>query len=193
MKKDIVFFGMQWSGKWTQADLFLEKFPSYQYFEPGNILRALKSNDNVLWAHIRESMKEWKMVDDAVVFGLFDIYMHLLEKDQNMLIDGFLRTENQLHYFLSKSYLKKRDCIAIYYDIPRELAVERLLARAKKEWREDDNIESIETRLDIYQKETMPVIDYFRQKWRLIEIDGRGKIKEVFEQTIKVLGERWYL
>jgi adenylate kinase family enzyme len=48
MTKDIVLFGIQGSGKGTQASLLLEKLSGYKYFEPGNILRAVKSNDNVL-------------------------------------------------------------------------------------------------------------------------------------------------
>jgi hypothetical protein len=51
------------------------------------------------------------MVDDAIIFGLFDIYRHLLEDGQSMMIDGFLRTENQLHYFLHNEYVHKRDFI----------------------------------------------------------------------------------
>ncbi len=190
MKKDIVLFGIQGSGKWTQADLLLEKMSEYQYFEPGNILRALKSNDNVLWEHIRDSIKEWKMVDDAVVFGLFDIYLHLLEDNQYMLVDWFLRTENQLYYFLNEMYVNKRDFIGIYFDFPKEKAIERLLARAKKEWRDDDNIKSIETRLSIYEEQTLPVIEYLKNKWKLIVVDANGWIEEVFADTMSKLKEK---
>ncbi|HCB52102.1 TPA: adenylate kinase, partial [Patescibacteria group bacterium] len=53
MRRDIILFGIQGSGKGTQADLLMGKLKNYQYFEPGNILRALKSNDNVLGDHIK--------------------------------------------------------------------------------------------------------------------------------------------
>lgn len=190
MKKDIILFGIQWSGKGTQADLLLQKLSGYQYFEPGNILRALKSNDNVLWEHIRDSIREGKMVDDAVVFGLFDIYLHLLKKNEYMLVDWFLRTEHQLHYFLNEMYLNKRDFVWVFFDLPKEVAIERLLARAKKEWREDDNIKSIETRLDIYYKETKPVIDFFENKWRLIVVDANTNIEDCFDELLKKLSEK---
>lgn len=193
MKKDIVLFGIQWSGKWTQADLLLKKLPEYRYFEPGNILRALKSNDNILWEHIRDSINEWKMVDDAVVFGVFDIYGHLINPWEYMLVDGFLRTENQLHYFLTQMYIYKRDFVGIYFDFPKERAIERLLARAKKEWREDDNIKSIETRLSLYEKETMPVIEFLKKKGKLIVVDARGSIEEVFADMMSKLQEKWLL
>ena len=92
MKKDIILFGIQGSGKGTQAHLLMEKLKAYQYFEPGNILRALKSNKNVLGEHIKDSMDKGKMVGDWIIFGLFDIYEHLLKPGENMLIDWFLRT-----------------------------------------------------------------------------------------------------
>ncbi len=191
MTKDIVLFGIQGSGKGTQADLLLEKLPEYQYFEPGNILRALKSNDNVLWEHIRVCMNSGKMVDDAIIFGLFDIYEHLLDDGQYMLIDGFLRTENQLHYFLNQIYVNKRDFVGIYFDLPRDIAIERLMARAKKEWRVDDNVKSIETRLDIYEKETVPVIEYLKNKWKLIVVDANKNIEQCFGELIEKLKEKW--
>lgn len=191
MAKDIVLFGIQGSGKWTQADLLLIKLSEYQYFEPGNILRALKSNDNVLWEHIRDRMNSGQMVDDAIIFGLFDIYEHLLEDGQHMMIDGFLRTENQLHYFLNQIYINKRDFVWIYFDLPRDVAIERLMARAKKEWRVDDNVKSIETRLDIYEKETVPVIEYFKSKGKLIVVDANTNIESCFAELMKKLKEKW--
>jgi adenylate kinase family enzyme len=56
-------------------------------------------------------MNSGKMVDDTIMFGLFDIYLHLLNEDQYMLLDGFLRTENQLYYFLNQIYINKRDFV----------------------------------------------------------------------------------
>jgi len=191
MKKDIVLFGMQWSGKWTQAELLLKKLSNYQYFEPWNILRALKSNDNVLWEHIRDRMNEWKMVDDAIIYGLFDIYRHLLEDNQSMIIDWFLRTENQLHYFLHNEYIHKRDFIGVYLDVSRDTAISRLMSRAEKEWRADDNLKSIENRLDIYEAETVPVIEYFKSKGKLIVVDWNSEIDVSFVELMKKLKEKW--
>ncbi|MBU1758461.1 hypothetical protein KKG31_04885 [Patescibacteria group bacterium] len=73
------------------------------------------------------------MLDDAITFGVFDIFFHLLEKGQHMLIDGFLRTLPQMHYFLNVEYQQKRDFVAIYYHISKETAIKRLLKRAELE------------------------------------------------------------
>jgi adenylate kinase family enzyme len=107
-----------------------------------------------------------------------------------MLLDGFLRTENQLYYFLNQIYINKRDFVWIYFDLPRDKAIERLMARAKLEWRADDNVKSIETRLDIYEKETVPVIEYLRSKWKLIVVDANQNIEACFVELIEKLEEK---
>lgn len=56
--KDIVLFGIQGSGKGTQAANLLREFSSYKYFEPGNVFRALNSNTNMISQYVKESMKK---------------------------------------------------------------------------------------------------------------------------------------
>lgn len=187
MKKDIVLFGIQWSGKWTQADLLVKKLEKYLYFEPGNILRALKSNDNVLGDHIKTAMDEGKMVDDEIIFGMFDIYQHLLKPGEHMLVDGFMRSIPQMHYFLYKEYIHKRGLVGIHFELSKEKAIERIMGRAKKEWRIDDNKEAIERRISVYENETIPVIDTLDKMGKLIRIDADQPVEKIFEDTLAAL------
>ena len=187
MKKDIILFGIQGSGKGTQAHLLMEKLKAYQYFEPGNILRALKSNKNVLGEHIKDSMDKGKMVGDWIIFGLFDIYEHLLKPGENMLIDWFLRTLPQMYYFLSEEYSSRRWFIWIHFSLTKEKALERIMKRASIEWRKDDTEEAISRRLNLYEKETVPVIKYLDQIGKIINIDADQPIEKIFEDTVKAL------
>ncbi len=187
MRRDIILFGIQWSGKGTQADLLMKALKSYQYFEPGNILRALKSNDNVLGEHIKTSMDQGKMVDDAIVFGLFDIYQHLLRPGQNMLVDGFMRSLPQMHYFLYQEYSHKRGLVWIHFKLSKEKAIERIMHRAATEWRVDDTKDAIERRLNIYEKETTPVIEYLDKVGKIIHIDADQSVEKIFEDTLVAL------
>lgn len=187
MRRDIILFGIQGSGKGTQADLLMKTLTNYQYFEPGNILRALKSNDNVLWNHIKTSMLQGKMVDDGVIFGLFDIYEHFLKHGQNMLIDWFMRSQPQMYYFLTQEYVNKRGFVWIHYNLSKEKAIERIMSRAAKEWREDDTKEAIERRLAIYEKETKPVIDHLDKMGKMIHIDADQSVEKIFDDTIAAL------
>jgi len=184
MQKDIILFGMQGSWKGTQADLLLKVLKNFQYFEPGNIFRALKSNDNTIGQHIRERMDRWEMLDDAITFGVFDIYYHLLKKDEHMMTDGFLRTLPQMHYFLSQEYHQKRDFVGIYFKISKKTALKRLLARAKLEWRKDDSVTWIQKRIGIYERETFPVIKYFESIGKLIVVNAEQSVDKILKETL---------
>jgi adenylate kinase len=187
MKKDIILFGIQGSWKGTQADLLMEKLEGYLYFEPGQIFRALKSNDNILGEHIRDCMDQGKMVDDGITFGIFDIYQHLLQPGQYMIIDGFLRSVDQMYYYLTQEYINKRDFIGIHFKLDKEEAVKRIYQRAKMENRADDTEKSIRTRLDIYEKSTYPVVEYLDTIGKIIHIDASQSIEIVSEQTMQAL------
>jgi adenylate kinase len=129
------------------------------------------------------------MLDDAIVFGVFDIYQHLLS-DQHMLIDGFLRTLDQMYYFLTQEHKHKRDFIAIHYNLSKDEAINRLIIRSKIENRKDDNEDSIRTRLDIYEKETKPVIDYLDSLSKVIHIDAHKSIDDIYKETLEKLEEQ---
>lgn len=165
----------------------MKEISSYQYFEPGQIFRALKSNDNVLGEHIRDRMDQGKMVDDAITFGVFDVYQHLLQPGEHMLIDGFLRTLDQMYYFLNQEYKHKRDFIGIHYNLDKEEAIKRLVERSKIEHRVDDTEISIRTRLDIYEKETKPVIEYLDTLGKIIHINAHQSIEDIYKETISAL------
>ncbi|MDD3263130.1 MAG: nucleoside monophosphate kinase [Candidatus Absconditabacteria bacterium] len=187
MKKDIILFGIQGSGKGTQADLLMKKLEGYLYFEPGQIFRALKSNDNILGEHIRDRMDKGQMVDDAITFGVFDVYQHLLKPGNYMLIDGFLRTLEQMYYFLTQEHKHKRDFVGIHYNLDKEEAIKRLYNRAKLEGRKDDTEKSISTRLDIYEKETKPVIEYLDGLGKIIHINAHQSIEDIYKETVESL------
>ena len=185
-KRDIILFWVQGSGKWTQAKKLLESgLIKFEYFEPGKIYRAIKSNDNVIGTHVSQTMQEWKMIDEFITQKLFDIFFNFVDNDEVILIDWYLRNTSQMYYALHKLNLEwDRDFVAVYFDLPRDKAIERLLKRAKIEWRADDNIDSINQRLDIYYKETMPVIEYFEKLGKLIRIDADKTIDEVYNEMI---------
>ncbi len=189
MKKDLVLFGIQWSGKWTQAALLMDDFPNYRYLEPGQIFRALTSNKNIISDHIAQRMSQWKMLDDNLAFDLFNMYGHLLTKDDRMLTDWFPRSLPQMYYFLSKEAKYQRDFMWVHFYLSKERAIERLLQRAKEQWRKDDTVESITKRLDLFEKETLPVIKYFEQIGKLIVIDADRPVDFVYKNFLEQLKE----
>ena len=68
--KDIVLFWIQGSGKGTQAKLLLQEYPEFQYLEPGQIFRALNSNENLISNYVKETVARWEMVSDNLLFDV---------------------------------------------------------------------------------------------------------------------------
>lgn len=180
--KDLVLFGIQGSGKGTQAQNILRAFPSYKYLELGNIFRALNSNTNLVSSYLKESIKNGKMVKDSLVFDLFRLCSHLLDDNEALLLDGFPRTMQQLDFFLGYQQRHGRDFVAVYLDLPRDLAVERIKIRAQEQNREDDlNIETVNKRLNLFEHETLPVVEHLRSLGKLIIVNANQPIEAVFK------------
>lgn len=188
MQQDLVLFGIQGSGKGTQAQLLLKDFPRFKYLESGNVFRAITSNDNIISEHIKGRMRQGKMLDDHLIFDLFNMYYHLLGEEDLILVDGFPRTVPQMYYFLSKECKHKRDYLAVYFKISRDVAITRILERAKIQNRADDlNMETINQRLDLFEQETMPVIKYFESIGKLVTIDALQSVDEVYQSLHAIL------
>ncbi|MBR2158273.1 hypothetical protein IJ913_02590 [bacterium] len=65
----------------------MEKYNNYKYIEPGQIFRALSSNDNVISSYMKDTMAQGKMLSDSLAFDLFSMCSHLLEDGEYMLTD----------------------------------------------------------------------------------------------------------
>lgn len=129
------------------------------------------------------------MVKNSLVFDLFKLCDHLLEDGEAFLIDGFPRNMPQMDYFLAHEAAKERDYICVYFDLPRDLAVERIQLRAQLQGREDDlNMETVNKRLDLFEQETLPVIEHLKSRGKLITIDANQPIKTVFAEVKEKLG-----
>ena len=182
--KDLVLFGAQWSGKWTQAKLLEEHFlGQYRYFESGAILRALSTTDNPIGNYVKGFMDKGQMIDNGLVVALFDAFYVTLQADQAMMVDGFPRNVPQMHSFLDRMYRNKREMIGIWIDVPKELAIERAMKRG----RPDDTRESVEKRINTYYEQTMPTIDYFLHFGKLLKIDWTKTPEEVHQEIMTEL------
>ena len=83
----------------------------------------------------------------------------------------------------------QRDFVAVYFDLSRDLAVERIQIRAKEQNREDDlNMETVNKRLDLFEQETLPVIQKLNSLNKLITVNANQSIEEVFAELAEKLG-----
>jgi len=188
MQKDILFFGVQWCGKWTQANIFLQNNPNYKYFEAGNIFRALSSNKNIFSDYVSSRIQAWLLVEDKLVFWLFDCGSSLLNEWEYILFDGFPRNLDQKEYFVKQWADKWRDFVCVNFDLSREKAIERIQKRAIEQWRMDDaNEETINKRLETFYAETLPVIQAFESEWKVITVNADQGIEEIYNDMFSRL------
>ena len=182
MQKDILFFWVQWCGKWTQANIFLQNNQNYKYFEAWNIFRALSSNKNIFSDYVSSRIQAGLLVEDKLVCWLFDWGTNLWNEWEYMLLDGFPRNLDQKNYFTQQRAKIWRDYICINFDLSREKAIERIKKRAIEQWRMDDaNEETINKRLETFYSETLPVIQAFESEWKVITINADQSIEEIYD------------
>lgn len=158
--------GPQGSGKSTQAAILAEKL-GLPHIETGKIYRALENSDSPLGRKIKAVLDHGDLVDDQTTFEIID--QHLSEMKNGFVIDGFPRTLAQ-----ASRDLFPIDAV-IFLRLGNEEATKRLLLRN----REDDTPELIAERLRHYHQETEPILDYYNQKQKLIEINGEKTIEEI--------------
>lgn len=187
--KDIFLLWIQWCWKGTQAKLILDHFWwQLDYLEMGQLFRANMSNDNIIWNFCKDIVNAGELVPHFVTFGRYEIALQIVGwKDKALMTDWFPRAMPQAQFMESMMDKYHRDFVVIHYELSQEKAIERIMERAQKQWRADDNEESIKVRLAAFENETMPVINYFKDKWKVISVDASRSIDEIFNDTISRL------
>lgn len=176
MKERILLIGPQGSGKSTQASLLAE-FLRIQVISTGDILRDLSQSDTEQGRSIKKILSEGNLVDDGIISQIVQERLAKPDCENGFIMDGYPRTLNQISCFDPQFDL------VICLKLSDEEAGRRLLRRN----RADDTPEAIAQRLQLYHGETDPIIDYYRQKGLLSEIDGLGTIEQVQQRIREVL------
>ncbi len=184
MNKDIILLGIQWCGKWTQADLLIKSLPNHRYFEMWEILRSFHSNSNFIWNHLKETMNHGDMIEHFITYDLIDIAIRIAEQQKTfLLIDWFPRAIEQAEFFVKKMELSFRDFIVINYKLSKEKSLARMVKRAQIESRPDDTLEVMKRRIELFEQNTIPVLDYFEKQGRLITINADDSVENVWKET----------
>jgi adenylate kinase len=134
-------------------------------------------------------MDRGELVPDAVVIGVAEERLSQDDAANGFILDGFPRTAAQaeaLDAMLTKMGTALERCVALVAD--ENPLVDRLLERARIEGRSDDNEETIRTRMKVYLGQTAPLIQYYRERQILSEIDGLGSIEQVAKRIEEALG-----
>jgi len=183
----LIFLGPPGAGKGTQASRVAERL-GLKKVSTGEILRAHVREGTELGKKVAPIMERGDLVPDGLILEVIREEIKKLPAPR-MIFDGFPRTRAQaeaLDRLLEELGLKVD--AAVLLEVPTEELVKRLLRRAEEEGRADDNEETIRRRLEVYQKETEPLVDYYARRGVLFTLQGTGPVDAITECILKVLG-----
>lgn len=181
----IILFGPPGAGKGTQAEKIVNHY-NIPHLSTGNIFRYNIKNETELGKKVKSILDAGELVPDETVVALVADELQKEKYNNGYILDGFPRTVPQaesLDKFLENNGTSIDTFITL--TVPEEELVKRILSRGQG--RSDDTPEKVRTRLNVYRKETEPVLNFYREKGVVTEIDGVGSIDEIFGRIKEVL------
>lgn len=178
----LILLGPPGVGKGTQAKILVEAYGIPQ-LSTGDILRSAIAARTALGLAAKEVMDRGDLVSDEIVNGIVSERLDADDCKPGFVLDGFPRTIPQadaLGQMLEQKGMKLDAVVEITADA--DVLVSRIANRAKESTagaRADDNVEVVRNRLDVYKKQTAPLVDYYRSKGLLRTVDGTQPIGEV--------------
>ncbi len=171
----LILFGPPGAGKGTQAALLCELL-SVPHISTGDLFREAIAAQSELGLKAQSYMDQGNLVPDQVVIEMIHDRLSQSDIQSGWILDGFPRTLAQaeaLDDLLVELNQPYNTVVSLI--VPNDFLVERMLGRGRK----DDTEEVIRRRLQVYQAQTSPLIEYYRDRNMLQEIDGTGDVSEI--------------
>ena len=214
---NLILIGAQGSGKGTQADLLTGEL-GIPHISSGDLFRQALAEQTELGMKVKGYLDRGELVPDDLTVAM--VLNRLAQPDaaRGSILDGFPRTvaqEQALEEGLQKA--GKQVDMAIYLDVPREELLKRLsgryICRANQHvynintnppktpgvcdidgsplyQRSDDTGEAVQRRLDIFFSETIQLLDYFRERGKLVTVNGNQSIEQVQQDLLEAIRGR---
>lgn len=179
----IIIFGSPGAGKGTQAKLVAAKY-NLIHLSSGEMLRRELENGE-FGNKIKRYLKAGKLVPNKIIIAMIETHLAKELGHGNFIFDGYPRTIKQASSL--DVFLKERNIqvdLVINLKLSARDALKRILLRGKTSGRADDNQKTTINRLEVYKKQTAPLLKYYKKQKKLINIDGRQEIKKVFNEII---------
>ncbi len=211
---NLIIFGPQGSGKGTQADLLAEKY-NLAHIETGQIFREIGREDSELGKRIKDLNDRKEMIPDDVTVEVLREKLKVVPIDMGTILDSAPRTAPQVESVEQMlAELQRPIDKAIYISLPYEQSIERITKRyactvcyrhfvigkhiqgtedpcptcgGPIMQRPDDTPDGVAKRLKTFYDVTIPVVNEYRERGMLIEVDGQQTVEEVFNDIVSRL------
>jgi adenylate kinase len=179
---NILMLGPQGSGKGTQAKRIAAEY-GIPHIATGDMLRAAIDAGTSLGLRVKPIYDAGELVPDEIMIELIRERLDEPDAADGFVLDGFPRTTPQADAFDAMLREIGRELTVVFaLQVSDEVCIERLLKRAREEGRTDDTPEAIRTRLEIYHRETEPLVEHYRAQGSLVTIHADGTPNEVFAE-----------
>ncbi|HSW89775.1 MAG TPA: nucleoside monophosphate kinase [Patescibacteria group bacterium] len=176
----LILIGIQGAGKSTQGNILSAKL-KVPYLSSGHIFREMAKEKTQLGRFLKETLNAGFLIPDDKTIAIIEEYLGHPEYKNGYILDGFPRTVPQAEQF-SNGVDK-----VIYLKVSDKEALWRLAGREEEGVREDNTLQALKKRIALFHEKTEPVIEFYRSKGRLVEIDGERDIEKITNEILGAL------
>ena len=188
---NLLVLGPQGSGKGTQAKLIAKTY-GIPHIATGDMIREMKELDTELGRRVKEIYDRGDLVDDATIVELIESRLDRGDTLPGFILDGFPRNTAQAEALDELLHRLGRD-LDVVFELQvgdREVLLERIAKRAVEESRSDDTPDAIRKRLEIYERETAPLVEYYRTtRGNVVGIHADQPVDAVFAEIRATLDQ----
>ena len=184
----ILILGAPGSGKGTQGKILAERL-GLPKITTGDLIRSAMKDGTPLGLEAKKFYDEGKLVPDSVILGMIKDELNRPEAKDGAIFDGFPRTAAQAE-LVDKTLGRRQQRLnhILLMDVTEEELVRRMQARAQVEGRTDDTPEAIATRLQVYQRDTAPLIAHYAQRGIVHRVPGTGTVETIAGEIKWIIG-----
>ncbi|CAN5304272.1 adenylate kinase [soil metagenome] len=174
----LVLVGIQGAGKSTQGNMLSEAL-HIPYLSSGHIFREMAKEKTPLGRTLKETLNSGALVQDKLTLDIITEYLKKPEYSNGYILDGFPRTVPQADVF--EGNVDK----VIFIDVTDKEALWRISGRVSD--REDETLLAIRKRIELFHSQTESILEYYRDRGMLIQVDGEKPVEEVYGQIMSFL------
>ena len=187
---NIVIFGAPGSGKGTQSERIVEKF-GIDHISTGDVLRAEIVAGSELGKSAKALIDNGQLIPDAMMVDILAAKLDTFVSSKGVIFDGFPRTIAQAEALKAMLNERGQDVTAmIELDVPEDELMTRLLKRGQLSGRTDDNEETIKKRLVVYNEQTSPLKEWYKNEGKHCYINGLGDLDRIFADIVSAIEAR---